>query len=68
MLETLGMATLAAREYSKTILVIPESWGDSIAVMAKLIEELNIRGVKIAIFRVGHTNQDPGEFKFVIGP
>ena len=65
LLETLGMATLAAREYSKTVLVIPESWGDSIAVMAKLIEELHIGGVKLATFRGGDAAQDSGEFRYV---
>lgn len=65
LLETLGMAALAAREYSKTVLVIPESWGDSIDVMAKLIEELNIGDVKLATFRDGNAVGDPGEFSYV---
>ncbi|TNJ43249.1 hypothetical protein [Phaeobacter sp. B1627] len=67
MLETLGMATLAAREYCKTVLVIPESWGDSVDVMAKLIEELNIADVKLATFKEGDATGAPGEFHYVLG-
>ncbi|WP_281992818.1 hypothetical protein [Sulfitobacter geojensis] len=67
LLETLGMATLAAREYSKSILVIPESWGDSANVMAKLIEELNIADVKLATFKQCDGVRSPEEFKYVVG-
>jgi hypothetical protein len=66
LLETLGMATLAAREYSKTVLVIPESWGESVSVMAKLIEELNIANVKLATFRDGVSFGDRGGFNYVV--
>ncbi|WP_339637484.1 hypothetical protein [uncultured Sulfitobacter sp.] len=67
LLETLGMAALAAREHSKTVLVLPESWGSSVDLMTKLIEDLKIADVKIAIFKDGDGVGNPGEFYYVFG-
>lgn len=67
LLETLGMATLAAREYSRTVLVVPESWGDSVDVMVRLIKELNIADVKLVTFKESDGVRSPKEFKYVGG-
>lgn len=68
LIETLGVATLAAREYSNTILVTPESWGDSVDVMAKLIRDLDIRNVMLATFREQDGERSPEKFKYILGP
>jgi hypothetical protein len=50
LLETLSMTALMAREHFRAILIVPDTWGDSIAELANLIDRLHLERVSVAVF------------------
>ncbi|GAA6201745.1 hypothetical protein NBRC116599_29710 [Aquicoccus sp. SU-CL01552] len=55
------MAALQTKELHQAILVVPPTWGDSAKELSHLTNELNLSGVRIAVF--GPDRQSGEQFR-----
>jgi hypothetical protein len=65
LLETLGMAALLTKDHRTAILIVPDSWGATTEELAKLVEQLHLSSVRIAVFAQDGESEE--RFKFLIG-
>ena len=63
LVETIAMGSLLSREYPSAVLVVPESWGESVDEMAELIRDLRFEELKLAVFS-DHDNEDDASGRF----